>query len=87
MTTTLMAEERSAVQVVQILDKNNETISGAKIVLEGTKYVYYTNIKGEVYIPSDILKASKGISVECISYKSKSLKNFELNSKIVLEFR
>lgn len=84
---SVTAGEQVPLQTIQILDNNNETVIGAKIELVGTNYTYYTNLKGEVYIPSNLLKGSKGINVECISYKTKNLKNYEVNSKIILEFR
>jgi hypothetical protein len=84
---SLFAEDRPSVQVIQVLDVKNETISGAKVELPGTGRVYYTNLKGQCYIPTTLLKASKEIVIECISYKSQTVKTFETNSKIILEFR
>lgn len=83
----MFAEDKPSVQVLQVLDVKNETIAGAKVQLAGTDRIYYTNLKGQCFIPAAILKASKGITVECISYKTQTIKSFETFSKIVLEFR
>lgn len=86
-TGSLLAEERQSMQVIQVLDVKNETISGAKVEIAGTGRVYYTNLKGQCFIPVNVLKSGKELVVECISYKSQTVKNFETSSKIVLEFR
>jgi hypothetical protein len=84
---SLFAEDRPSVQVIQVFDVKNETISGAKVELAGTGRIYYTNLKGQCFIPATLLKASKEIIIECISYKSQTVKTFENSSKIILEFR
>jgi len=84
---SLYAEDRPTVQLIQVLDVNNEAISGARIELPGTGRVYYTNLKGQCFIPSALMKASKEIVIEIISYKTQTVKTFETNSKIILEFR
>ena len=86
-TLSLMAYDQSAVQLIQVADKNNELVSGAKVELMGTGKIYYTNSKGECYIPMQIFKQCLSVKIECISYKPVSYKNFELNSKIILENR
>lgn len=87
LTGSLLAEERQSMQMIQVLDVKNESISGAKVEIAGTGRVYYTNLKGQCFIPANVLKSGKELVVECISYKSQTVKNFETSSKIVLEFR
>ncbi len=87
LTGNLLAEERQPMQVIQVLDVKNETIAGAKVQLAGSDRTYYTNIKGQCFIPANLLKSGKGLVVECISYKTQTVKNFETSSKIILEFR
>ncbi len=82
-----MAGDNTALQILKIYDKNNESVAGAKVELLGTDKIYYTNSKGECYIPENIYKSCNSIKVECISYKSTVLNINELNSKIILEFR
>lgn len=83
----LLAEERQLVQKIQVFDVKNEALSGVKVQLEGTSYVFYTNINGECYIPMNVIKASRSIVLESISYKSKSLTKTDIPSKIVMDFR
>ncbi|MCC6817661.1 MAG: hypothetical protein IT245_02045 [Bacteroidia bacterium] len=83
----ITAEDRIEFQCVQVLDVNSEALSGVKIQLDGTNKSFYTNSKGYCYIPVEFLKSSRIVTVDCISYKSKNLYTFELNSKIVLDFR
>lgn len=83
----LIAGDNTALQVLKIYDKNNESVAGAKVELLGTDKIYYTNSKGECYIPETIYKSCDGIKIDCISYKSTILHTNELNSKIILEFR
>jgi hypothetical protein len=73
--------------IIKILDVNNELISGAKITLYGTNEIYYTNSKGECYIPSHLLNNQSNIVVDYISYKSKQIQLSSKNSKIILEKR
>jgi len=73
--------------VITIVDNNNELVTGAKVEVIGSRHVYYTNIKGECYIPSGLLRQYKSLSVECISYKSISISTKEVSEKITLEFR
>ncbi len=87
LSTALHAEVVPQMQVIAVSDKNNELVSGAKVELIGTGKVYYTNSKGECYIPLSILNQSKGVLVECISYKPFQFKTTDLQSKVVLEFR
>jgi hypothetical protein len=73
--------------IIKILDTNNELISGAKITINGTHEVYYTNAKGECHIPSHLLSNQSNIVVDYISYKSKQIQLTSKNSKIILEKR
>jgi len=84
---SLFAEDRPSVQLVKVMDVKNEVISGAKVELAGTGRVWYTNTKGECYIPVVLLKNSKELIIESISYKTQTVKSFENSSKIILEFR
>lgn len=84
---SLNAEAPQGMQSIQVLDTNSEVLPGAKIELMGTGKSYYTNLKGYCLIPVDVLKSAQSIKVECISYKTQLFKNYELNSKIVLDFR
>jgi hypothetical protein len=69
------------------MDVNNELVTGAKVEIPGTSYIYYTNIKGECYIPTHILQQSKTIHIDCISYKMLDIRVRDLSSKVILEFR
>ena len=80
----LFAYDQSAIQLIQVSDKNNELVAGAKVELLGTGKVYYTNSKGECYIPMHIFKQSQSVKIDCVSYKSTLLKTYEINSKIIL---
>ena len=71
--------------IIKILDTNNELISGAKITINGTNEVYYTNSKGECLIPLHLLNNQSNIVVDYISYKSKQIQLTAKNSKIILE--
>jgi hypothetical protein len=73
--------------IIKILDTNNESISGAKITINGTHEVYYTNAKGECQIPSHLFNNQSNIVVDFISYKSKQIQITSKNSKIILEKR
>ncbi len=73
--------------IIKILDTNNELISGAKITINGTNEVYYTNSKGECHIPSYLLHNQSNIVVDYISYKSKQIQLSAKNSKIIIEKR
>ena len=73
--------------IIKILDTNNELISGAKITINGTQQVYYTNAKGECHIPSHLFNNKSNIVVDYISYKSKQIQLTTKNSKIILEKR
>ncbi len=83
----LFAYDQSAVQLIQVSDKNNELVSGAKVELVGTGKVYYTNSKGECYVPMQIFKQCQSVKIDCVSYKSTLLKTYEINSKIILDNR
>ena len=83
----MFAADQSGLQVITIVDNNNELVTGAKVEVIGSRHVYYTNIKGECYIPSGLLRQYKSLSVECISYKSISISTKEVSEKITLEFR
>ena len=83
----LFAYDQSAVQLIQVSDKNNELVSGAKVELIGTGKVYYTNSRGECYVPMPIFKQCQSVKIDCISYKSTLIKTYEINSKIILETR
>lgn len=83
----LMAADLADVQVVRVADKNNESVAGAKVELLGTGKVYYTNSRGECYIPVGLFRICESVRIECISYKPSMLRTFELNSKIILDFR
>lgn len=83
----LFAINQPDFQVITVIDKNNELVTGAKVELLGSKHVYYTNIKGECYIPSVLLRQFKLLSIECISYKSMNISTREVSEKITLEFR
>jgi hypothetical protein len=83
----IFAYDQSAVQLIQVSDKNNELVSGAKVELVGTGKVYYTNSKGECYVPIQIYKQCQSVKIDCVSYKSTLLKAYEINSKIILDNR
>ena len=83
----VLALDPSSVQVIRVTDVNNELVTGAEVKVEGTSLVFYTNLKGECYIPADLLKQHRKLSIHCISYKSKDVNSFDLSSKIILEFR
>lgn len=74
-------------KVIRVVDKNGEQLSGAKIELLGTGKVFYTNSKGECFVPLAQLQLSKAIKIECISYKPIQLKSLEIKDNIILEFR
>ena len=80
----IFAYDQSAVQLIQVSDKNNELVSGAKVELLGTDKVYYTNSKGECYVPMQIFKQCQSVKIDCVSYKSTLLNTYEINSKIIL---
>lgn len=82
-----LASNPSALHLIKVMDKNNESVVGAKVVLLGTDKVYYTNSKGECYIPVEIFKTCQAVKIESISYKSITCNAHDLNSKIILEFR
>lgn len=83
----LFAIDQSGVQVITVVDNHNELVTGAKVELMGSKHVYYTNIKGECYIPSGLLRQFKSLNIECISYKSVNISTREVSEKITLESR
>lgn len=83
----ITAQDRVEFQCVQVVDVHSESLSGAKIQLDGSNRTYYTNSKGYCQIPVHVLKSCRSLTVDCISYKSKNLYTFELNSIIVLDFR
>jgi hypothetical protein len=74
-------------QVLKVTDINNELVTGAKVEIPGTSYVYYTNIRGECYIPSNILNRFESLSIYCISYKTLHINVRDMSSKVTLEFR
>lgn len=85
---TLSAEKTEQQNfIIKILDSNNELISGAKITINGTHVVYYTNAKGECLIPAHLFNNQNNIVVDYISYKSKQIQLTSKNSKIILEKR
>ncbi len=83
----LFAYDQSTVQLIQVSDKNNDFVSGAKVELIGTGKIYYTNSMGECYIPIQVFKQCQFIKVDCVSYKPKVLKTYEIKSKIILDNR
>jgi hypothetical protein len=83
----IFAIDPDAIQMIRITDVNNEQVTGAQVKVEGTNLVFYTNIRGEVYIPADLLRQHHNLSIHCISYKSKDVSVMDISSKIVLEFR
>jgi hypothetical protein len=85
--TSLQAEAPVGAQAIQVTDIKGEALAGVKIELLGTGRSYYTNLNGVCLIPQDLLKATKMVKVESISYKTKQLPVYDLNSKIILEFR
>lgn len=87
LSTHLFASELGNVQVIRVMDKNNETVTGAKVELLGSGKTYYTNSKGECYIPIHIFEQYGTVKVECISYKSATIDSKDIQSKIVLESR
>lgn len=86
-TSSLFALDVNSFQLVQVTDKNNESLAGAKVELIGTDKIYYTNSKGECYIPQNILKQCRSIKIECISFQSTTLMTYDINSKIILQNR
>jgi predicted nucleotidyltransferase len=85
--TQMFALNNSDVQVLQVSDKNNELLAGAKVELVGTGKTFYTNSKGQCYIPTELLNVCKTVKIDCISYKTISIKSIEVQNKIVLEER
>lgn len=84
---SLQAEAPVAAKMIQVTDVNGETLAGVKIELMGTGKTFYTNLNGVCIVPQDLIQSVKWIKVECISYKSQQMPAYELNSKIILEFR
>ena len=74
-------------KVIRVVDNNGEQLSGAKIELLGTGKVFYTNSKGECFVPLAQLQMAKSVKIECISYKPIQLKSLEIKTDIILEFR
>jgi hypothetical protein len=83
----VFAFDQDSYQVIRVTDVNNELVTGAKVEIPGTKYTYYTNIKGECYIPAQVLRQYNYISIQCISYKVLNVQVKDLSSKVILEFR
>lgn len=86
-TTAIMAEEKIMFQSVQVIDTNNETLCGVKVELLGTGKTYYTNAHGYCLIPVEVLRSCRIISFESVSYQSKTVYSFDLDTKIVMNFR
>lgn len=74
-------------KVIRVIDKNGEQLSGAKIELLGTGKVFYTNSRGECFVPTFQLQMAKLVKIECISYKPIQVKSLEIKTDIILEFR
>jgi RNase P/RNase MRP subunit p29 len=62
-----------------ITDLSNEPLTGVKIELVGTNKVYYTNIKGQVLVPSDF-----DLKLDYISYKTKTINKDSVKQHITL---
>lgn len=77
----------TAVKTIQVMDVNNEQLSGVKVEVLGTNLVYYTNINGECTIPVHVLENSAGLKIESVSYQTTKIEKNQLNSKIILAFR
>ncbi len=83
----LLANEQGNIQVVRVVDSNQELVTGARLEIPGTSYVFYSNIKGECYIPAHLLRQYAHINIHCVSYKTVNISTKEISSKITLEFR
>lgn len=73
--------------IIKIIDTNNESISGAKITINGTNEVFYSNANGECKIPSHLINKENSINIDFISYKSKNIEITSKISKIILHNR
>jgi hypothetical protein len=62
-----------------ITDLNNEPLPGVKIELVGINKVYYTNVKGQVLVPSDF-----DLKLDYISYKTKTINKDSVKQHITL---
>lgn len=75
------------VRVVSITDAYGEQIAGAKVELVGSGMVFYTNLKGECFVPLRLLVQSEYVRIESISYRPVQKPVTELNQKVVLQQR
>ena len=83
----LYPSNEQAVSTVRVIDNTNETLTGVKVKLEGTNYVFYTDLKGECHIPTAMLKHCASVSFSVVSYKPVTCKAGQLKNTIILEMR
>jgi hypothetical protein len=62
-----------------VTDTNNEPLPGVKIELVGTNKVYYTNVRGQILVPSNY-----DLKLDYISYKTKIIDKDSVKQHITL---
>ena len=65
--------------ILLITNSNNEPLTGVKVELVGTDKVFYTDIKGQVSVPSDF-----DLKLDYISYKTKTIKKDNIEQQVIL---
>jgi hypothetical protein len=65
--------------ILIITNEKNEPLTGVKVKLEGTDKVLYSDIKGRVSVPSGF-----DLTVDYISYRTKTIKKDSIRSQIIL---
>ena len=68
--------------ILLITNSNNEPLTGVKIELVGTDKVLYTDIKGQVSVPSDF-----DLKLDYIYYKTKTIKKDSIKQQVILTSR
>ena len=67
---------------MSIFSPSKEPLPGVRVELLGTNKTYYTNLKGQVTIPSNF-----NISLYYISYRTKIINKDSIKSLIILTHR
>jgi len=62
-----------------ITDLSNEPLPGVKVELVGINKVYYTNVRGQVIVPSNF-----DLKLDYISYKTKTINKDSVKQHITL---
>jgi hypothetical protein len=62
-----------------VTDTNNEPLPGVGIELVGTNKVYYTNVRGQILVPSNY-----DLKLDYISYKTKIIDKDSVKQHITL---